>query len=85
MKLGLAVGSTIVEDLFDGPLTRRILGDIRRRSLRGRIWFSSLDRMELGIVDLTIRLANKILNSTMARVLSRISEKLVPLLEQSMA
>jgi hypothetical protein len=59
--------------------------DIRTRSLRKRIWFRVLDRIERGLVDLTIRWVDKVRNGTMARVLLRILKKLAQALEQRMA
>jgi len=85
VKLGLAVQSVIVEDLFEAPLTRRVLVDIRIRSLRRRVWFRVLNRMERGLVDLTIRWVDKVRNHTMAKVLLRILGKLAQALEQGMA
>jgi hypothetical protein len=71
--------------MLGGPLTRRVLVDMKIRSLRRRIWFRVLDRMERGLVDLTIRWVDKIRNRTMTSVLLRILGKLVRAMEQGMA
>ncbi len=77
--------SDLSKDLFDGPLTKRVLLDLRTRSLRKRVWYRALDRIERGLVDLTIRWVDNVRNSTMARVLLRILGKLVQALEHGMA
>jgi hypothetical protein len=81
---GLSVHSTIVEDLFDRPLTRRVLVDVKTRSLRRRVWYRALDRIERGLVDLTIRWVDKIRNRTMTTVLLRILGKLARAMMQGM-
>jgi len=77
--------SDLSKELFDGPLTKRVLLDLRTRSLRKRVWYRALDRIERGLVDLTIRWVDNIRNRTMARVLLRILGKLVQALEHGMA
>jgi hypothetical protein len=72
-------------EALEGPLTKRVLVDMKIRSLRRRIWFRVLDRMERGLVDLTIRWVDKARNPTMARVLLRILEKLAQAMQQGMA
>ena len=76
--------SDLSKDLFVGPLTKRVLLDLRTRSLRKRVWYRTLDRIERGLVDLTIRWVDNVRNCTMARVLLRILGKLVQALEQGM-
>jgi hypothetical protein len=77
--------SGLVGDLLEGPLTRRVLVDLKTRSLRRRVWYRVLDRVERGLVDLTIRWVDRVRNGTMARVLLRILRKLAQALEQGMA
>ena len=84
MELEVSLHSDLSKDLFDGPLTKRVLLDLRTRSLRKRVWYRALDRIERGLVDLTIRWVDNVRNSTMARVLLRILGKLVQALEQGM-
>ncbi|SRR6266571_3347610 len=85
MELEVSLHSDLSKDLFDGPLTKRVLLDLRTRSLRKRVWYRALDRIERGLVDLTIRWVDNVRNSTMARVLLRILGKLVQALEHGMA
>ena len=77
--------SEAIGDLLEGPLTNRTLFELKTRSLRKGIWFRVLSRMERGFVDLTMKWVDKVRNSTMAKVLLRILEKLVLALEQGMA
>jgi len=76
--------SDLSKDLFVGPLTKRVLLDLRTRSLRKRVWYRALDRIERGLVDLTIRWVDNVRNCTMARVLLRILGKLLQALEHGM-
>jgi len=76
--------SDLSKDLFVRPLTKRVLLDLRTRSLRKRVWYRALDRIERGLVDLTIRWVDNVRNCTMARVLLRILGKLVQALEHGM-
>lgn len=84
MELEVSLHSDLSKDLFDGPLTKRVLLDLRTRSLRKRVWYRALDRIERGLVDLTIRWVDNVRNCTMARVLLRILGKLVQALEHGM-
>ena len=84
MELEVSLHSDLSKDLFVGPLTKRVLLDLRTRSLRKRVWYRALDRIERGLVDLTIRWVDNVRNCTMARVLLRILGKLVQALEQGM-
>ena len=84
MQPGPRVQSATVEDLLDRPLTRQVLVDLKMRSLRRRVWYRVLDRMERGLVDLTIRWVDKIRNRTMTSVLLRILGKLAQAMQQGM-
>jgi len=84
VELELSLHSDLSKDLFVGPLTKRVLLDLRTRSLRKRVWYRALDRIERGLVDLTIRWVDNVRNCTMARVLLRILGKLVQALEHGM-
>jgi len=85
VELEVSLHSDLSKDLFVGPLTKRVLLDLRTRSLRKRVWYRALDRIERGLVDLTIRWVDNVRNCTMARVLLRILGKLVQALEHGMA
>lgn len=57
---------------------------VRTRALRRGLWFRVLDRVERGLVDLTIRWVDRVRSGRLARVLVRILEKLVLALESRM-
>ena len=67
--------------LFEGPITREVLVGLKTRGLRGRVWYWALDRMERGLVDLTIRWVDKVRSGRMTETLMRILEKLAQALE----
>lgn len=50
--------------------------NLRRRALRRGVWFRALSRTERGVVDLTIRCVERVNNSVLGTVLSRILTKL---------
>src|SRR3989454_12763872 len=70
--------------LFEGPITREVLVGLKTRGLRGRVWYWALDRMERGLVDLTIRWEDKVRSGRMTETLMRILEKLAQTLETGM-
>ncbi|HLC11543.1 MAG TPA: hypothetical protein VJL56_06845 [Candidatus Bathyarchaeia archaeon] len=57
---------------------------LKIRGLRRRVWFWALDRMERGLVDLTIRWVDKVRSGRMTETLMRILEKLAQALETGM-
>jgi hypothetical protein len=57
---------------------------LKTRGLRGRVWFWALDRMERGLVDLTIRWVDKVRSGRMTETLMRILEKLAQAMETGM-
>ncbi len=70
---------------LDGQtLTRRLLAGVRLRALRRRVWFGALDRIERGLVDLTIRYVDQVKSNRLQQVLVEILEKLARALEQGM-
>lgn len=66
-------------------MSREFLVALRTRALRRRVWFRVLDRVERGLVDLTIRWVGKVKSGRLAQVLVRILGKLVLALESRMA
>jgi len=56
-------------------LTREGLERLRRRALRSRAWFK-LERVERAVVDLTIRVVERVKSTTLAGMILRIVEKL---------
>ena len=65
-------------------LDRGFLVALRTRALRRRIWFRVLDRVERGLVDLTIRWVDRVKSGRLAQVLVRILEKLARAMEDRM-
>ena len=63
--------------------TKQDLVKIRSRSLRTRIWFRALSKVERAIVDLTIKCVEKIRSNILARTISTIVSKLLGSLEES--
>jgi len=68
----------------EGPLTREVLVRLKTRGLRGRVWYWALDRVERGLVDLTIRWVDKVRSRKMTATLLRILEKLERALDKGM-
>src|SRR3990172_66999 len=65
-------------------LNREFLVALRTRALRRRVWFRVLDRVERGLVDLTIRWVDRVKSGKLAQVLVRILEKLARAMEDRM-
>src|SRR5260370_21828788 len=63
------------------PITREVLVGLKTRGLRRRVWYWALDRMERGLVDLTIRWVDKVRSGRMTETLMRILAKLAQALE----
>ena len=62
--------------LFDpSPLTREGLELLKRRALRSKAWFR-LDRLERAVVDLTIKVVERVRSSTLAGIILGIAKKL---------
>src|SRR6266571_9459316 len=69
------------KNLRKEPITREVLIGLKTRGLRRRLWYSTLSRMERGLVDLTIRWVDKVRSGRMTETLMRILEKLAQALE----
>src|SRR3989442_8370907 len=72
------------KELVKEPITREILVGLKTRGLRRRLWYTTLDRMERGLVDLTIRWVDKVRSRRMTETLMRILEKLAQALQTGM-
>lgn len=81
-KRGMAAVS-FSEDL-KRPITREVLVGLKTRGLRRRLWYSSLSRIERGLVDLTIRYVDKVRSGRLTETLVRILAKLAMALETGM-
>src|SRR5712692_449103 len=77
--------TTPVRALLEKPLTSETIAGLKTRALRRRVWYRALDRIERGLLDLTIRWVDKVRSGLMARVLLRILVKLAQAMEQGMA
>src|SRR5712692_4690598 len=76
--------TTPVRALLEKPLTSETIAGMKVRALRRRVWYRALDRIERGLLDLTIRWVDKVRSGLMARVLLRILVKLAQAMEQGM-
>src|SRR5713226_9139514 len=66
------------------PITREVLIGLKTRGLRRRVWYRALDRIERGLVDLTIRWVDKVRSRRMTETLMRILVKLAQAMETGM-
>src|SRR6266571_3501050 len=76
-----SVPDSFSKKLLGRPITREVLIGIKTRGLRRRVWYWALDRMERGLVDLTIRWVDKVRSGRMTETLMRILLKLAQALE----
>src|SRR6266700_656264 len=76
-----AIPGYFSKDFRKEPITREVLIGLKTRGLRMRVWYWALDRMERGLVDLTIRWVDKVRSGRMTETLMRILEKLAQALE----
>jgi hypothetical protein len=52
------------------------LADTKKTALRRGVWFRTLNRVERGIIDLTVRYVENIKSTKLAKVVTAIIEKL---------
>ena len=74
-----------VQEILDSPLTGRKLAGLKTRALRKRLWFRVLDRVERGLLDLTIRWVDNVRSGRLTETLLRILVKLARAMEQGMS
>src|SRR6266704_4287312 len=79
-----AIPGYFSKDFRKEPITREVLVGLKTRGLRRRVWYRALDRMERGLVDLTIRWVDKVRSGRMTETLVRILAKLAMALETGM-
>lgn len=72
-------------EFLDSPLTGRKLAGLKTRALRKRVWFRVLDRVERGLLDLTIRWVDNVRSGRLTETLLRILVKLARAMEQGMS
>ena len=56
--------------------TRNFLVGVRRKALRKRVWWMALDRVERAIIDLTIRVVQRVQSETLGEEIVKILKKL---------
>jgi len=61
--------------------TRKVLAGMRLRAIRRGVWFKELSREERVLVDLVIKVTDKVRSFLLAKLLSQIVEKLLDALE----
>ena len=69
---------------FGGLASLRNLAEAKKEALRRRLWFSSLSRVERGIIDLTVRYVDKVKSTRLAKVLTAIMDKLQSAMESTL-
>jgi hypothetical protein len=76
MKRRGAKRGALASASFDpSPLTKEGLVFLKRRALRSKAWFR-LDSLERAVVDLTIKVVERVRSSTLAGIILGIAEKL---------
>jgi len=63
------------------PLTREALARLRLKALRRGVWFRDLKREERKLLDLTLRVVEKVRSFLLAKLVSRIVGKLCEAME----
>ncbi len=72
-RLGDVVGTV----LGSRPPTREALARVRLKALRCRVWFKALSRDERILMDLVIRVTDRVRSFLLAKLLFRIVKKLI--------
>jgi hypothetical protein len=76
VKVKEAKRGALASASFDpSPLTKEGLVFLKRRALRSKAWFR-LDRLERAVVDLTIKVVDRVRSSTLARIILGIVDRL---------
>ena len=63
------------------PLSVKKLTETKKTALRHGVWFRSLNRVERGIIDLTVRYVKSIKSTKLAKVVTAIIKKLQTTIE----
>ena len=63
------------------PLTREALAKLRLKAVRRGCWFKDLKREERKLLDLTIRVVTKVHSFILAKIVSRLVDKLCEAME----
>jgi hypothetical protein len=75
MRQGKAIKETL------NALSIGKLNETKKNALRCGIWFKVLNRVERGIIDITVKYVDNIKNAKLAKVLTAIIEKLTQAME----
>ena len=67
------------------PLHRNFLNKVKMRAVRCGVWFKALSNLERNIIDLTIRVVDKVRSRTLTRILSGVLKKLLTSLESKLS
>ena len=63
------------------PLTRENLAKLKRKAMRRRCWYSLLKQNERMLLDLTIRVVEKVRSFMLAKIVSRLVRRLCEAME----
>jgi hypothetical protein len=62
---------------FSGMFTKRFLTKVKKKAIRNKVWFKVLDNIERNILDLSIRLVDRVRSEVLGIVLVNIVKKIV--------
>ena len=71
-----AILRRLSDDARSFPLTRENLAKLKLRALRRGLWFSGLKQSERKLLDLTIRVVQRVRSFMLAKLVSQIVDKL---------
>jgi hypothetical protein len=75
---------TTMQNFHSTPLNRTQLVKLRVKAMRAGVWFKALPRIDRVLIDLTIKVAENIRSSYLAKSIFDVVGKLEGLLESSM-
>ena len=76
-----AILRRLSDDARSFPLTRENLAKLKLKALRRGLWFSGLKQNERKLLDLTIRVVQRVRSFMLARLISQIVDKLCQSME----
>ena len=74
------MGQSKADDI-SGSLTIRKLAEAKKLALRRRVWFGTLNRLERGIIDLTVKYVDNVRSVKLAKLVTAIIGKLQSAME----
>jgi hypothetical protein len=72
-----------MQNIYSNPLNRTQLVKLRVKAMRAGVWFKALPRIDRVLIDLTIKVAENIRSSYLAKSIFDVVGKLEGLLESS--